>query len=52
MKQKSDYKLQQGIKYDYLEKINAPEIMKNRADKWFKGTRRVCRHEYIGALAH
>lgn len=35
MKQKLDYKLQMDIKYDYLEKINVPEIVKNCTDKWF-----------------
>lgn len=35
MKQKPDYKLQMDIKYDYLEKINVPEIVKNTTDKWF-----------------
>lgn len=30
-----NYKLQMDIKYDYLEKINVPEIVKNCTDKWF-----------------
>ena len=29
------YKLQMGIKYDYLEKIKVPEIVENCTDKWF-----------------
>lgn len=28
-------KLQMDVKYDYLEKINVPEIVKNCTDKWF-----------------
>ncbi len=35
MDQKMNYKLQMDIKYDYLEKINVPEIVKNCTDKWF-----------------
>lgn len=35
MKQKMDYKMQMDIKYDYLEKINVPEIVKECKDKWF-----------------
>lgn len=30
-----DYKMQMDIKYDYLEKIDVPEIVKNCTDKWF-----------------
>lgn len=29
------YKLQMDIKYDYLEKIQVPEIVDNCKDKWF-----------------
>lgn len=35
MKRKMDYKMQMDIKYDYLEKIDVPEIVKNCTDKWF-----------------
>ena len=35
MDQKMNYKLQMDIKYDYLKKINVPEIVKNCTDKWF-----------------
>ena len=35
MEKKLDYKMQMDIKYDYLEKINVPEIVKNCTDKWF-----------------
>ncbi|MCR9011526.1 cupin domain-containing protein [Gabonibacter chumensis] len=35
MSQKLNYKLQMDIQYDYLEKINVPEIVKNCTDKWF-----------------
>lgn len=35
MSQKLNYKLQMDIRYDYLEKINVPEIVKNCTDKWF-----------------
>lgn len=35
MEQKMDYKMQMDIKYDYLEKINVPEIVKECKDKWF-----------------
>ena len=35
MEKKMDYKLQMDIKYDYLEKINVPEIVKSCTDKWF-----------------
>lgn len=35
MDQKMNYKLQMDIKYDYLEKINVPEIVKNCTDEWF-----------------
>ncbi len=35
MKQKLDYNMQMNIKYDYLEKINVPEIVKECTDKWF-----------------
>ena len=30
-----DYKMQMDIKYNYLEKINVPEIVKSCTDKWF-----------------
>lgn len=30
-----NYKMQMDVKYDYLEKINVPEIVKNCTDKWF-----------------
>lgn len=33
--EKHDYKLQMDLKYDYLEKINVPEIVENCKDKWF-----------------
>lgn len=32
------YKLNMDIKYDYLEKIEVPEIVKNCKDKWFNQT--------------
>lgn len=32
---KFDYKMQMDVKYDYLEKIDVPEIVKNCTDKWF-----------------
>lgn len=32
---KIDYKMHMDIKYDYLEKINVPEIVKSCTDKWF-----------------
>ena len=35
MKQKLNYNMQMDIKYDYLEKINVPEIVGNCTDKWF-----------------
>ncbi|MCQ4875300.1 cupin domain-containing protein [Butyricimonas paravirosa] len=35
MKQKLNYNMQMNIKYDYLEKINVPEIVKECTDKWF-----------------
>ncbi|WP_294141494.1 cupin domain-containing protein [uncultured Sanguibacteroides sp.] len=35
MDQKMDYKMQMDIKYNYLEKINVPEIVKSCTDKWF-----------------
>lgn len=35
MKQKLNYNMQMDVKYDYLEKINVPEIVKNCSDKWF-----------------
>ena len=31
-----NYKMQMDVKYDYLEKINVPEIVKNCTDKWVK----------------
>ena len=36
MEEKLNYKMQMDVKYDYLEKINVPEIVKNCKDKWFK----------------
>ena len=30
-----NYKMQMNLKYDYLEKINVPDIVKNCTDKWF-----------------
>jgi cyclic nucleotide-binding protein len=35
MEEKLNYKMQMDVKYDYLEKINVPEIVKNCTDKWF-----------------
>ena len=35
MEKRMDYKMQMDIKYDYLEKINVPEIVKNCTDRWF-----------------
>lgn len=35
MKQKLNYNMQMEVKYDYLEKIDVPEIVKNCTDKWF-----------------
>ena len=35
MEKKLNYKMQMDVKYDYLEKINVPEIVKNCTDKWF-----------------
>lgn len=35
MKEKLNYNMQMDIKYDYLEKINVPEIVKECTDKWF-----------------
>ena len=35
MDQKMDYKMQMDIKYNYLEKINVPVIVKSCTDKWF-----------------
>ena len=35
MKQKLNYNMQMDIKYNYLEKINVPEIVKECTDKWF-----------------
>lgn len=35
MKQKLNYNMQMDVKYDYLEKIDVPEIVKNCSDKWF-----------------
>jgi mannose-6-phosphate isomerase-like protein (cupin superfamily) len=35
---KTDYNLYMGAKYDYLEKINISEIVKNCQDKWFNQT--------------
>lgn len=33
--EKNNYKLQMNLKYDYLEKISVPEIVKECTDKWF-----------------
>ena len=33
--EKQAYKLQMDIKYDYLEKINVPQIVESTQDKWF-----------------
>jgi mannose-6-phosphate isomerase-like protein (cupin superfamily) len=33
-----DYKLHMDIKYDYLEKIQVPEIVKDCTDSWFNQT--------------
>ncbi len=38
MSDKTVYKLNMDIKYDYLEKIKVPEIVKNCKDKWFNQT--------------
>lgn len=35
MTRKLNYKLQMDVKYDYLEKIDVPQIVKNCTDKWF-----------------
>ena len=35
MEKKLNYKMQMDVKYDYLEKIIVPEIVKNCTDKWF-----------------
>ncbi len=35
MEKKMDYKMQMDIKYDFLEKIDVPEIVRNCSDKWF-----------------
>lgn len=35
MEKKLNYKMQMDVKYDYLEKINVPDIVKNCTDKWF-----------------
>ena len=35
MEKKLNYKMQMDVKYDYLEKINVPESVKNCTDKWF-----------------
>ncbi len=35
MKQKLDYKMHMNVKYDYLEKIDVPEIVRGCTDKWF-----------------
>ena len=35
MKQKLNYNMQMDIKYNYLVKINVPEIVKECTDKWF-----------------
>jgi mannose-6-phosphate isomerase-like protein (cupin superfamily) len=32
------YKLQMDVKYNYLEKINVPEIINDCKDKWFNQT--------------
>ena len=35
MEKRLNYKMQMDVKYDNLEKINVPEIVKNCTDKWF-----------------
>lgn len=32
---KLNYNMQMDVKYDYLEKINVPNIVQNCSDKWF-----------------
>lgn len=38
MKDSYNYNMQMNVKYDYLEKIKVPEIVKNNTDKWFNQT--------------
>ncbi|HET7839402.1 MAG TPA: cupin domain-containing protein [Rectinemataceae bacterium] len=38
MADKPDYKLHMDIKYDYLEKISVPDIVRDCRDKWFNQT--------------
>ncbi len=33
-----EYKINTGIKYDYLQLIDVPEVVKNCTDKWFNQT--------------
>lgn len=35
MKKSLSYNMQMDVKYDYLEKINVPEIVRSCTDKWF-----------------
>lgn len=35
MNKKLNYNMQMDVKYDYLEKINVPEIVSSCTDKWF-----------------
>jgi len=35
MAEKSNYVLNMNIKYEYLQKIDVPDIVKNCKDKWF-----------------
>ncbi|MGL5682081.1 MAG: cupin domain-containing protein [Marinifilaceae bacterium] len=35
MEKKIDYNMQMDIKYDYLETIDVPEIVKDCTDQWF-----------------
>lgn len=38
MNNNPDYRLHLDIKYDYLQKIDVPEIVNNCHDKWFNQT--------------
>lgn len=35
MGERLNYNMRMDVKYDYLEKINVPEIVENCQDKWF-----------------
>lgn len=35
MNKRLNYNMQMDVKYDYLEKINVPEIVRSCTDKWF-----------------